>query len=301
MKSSRRAYGLFQLLVVLAVIAILIGLLLPAVQKTREAAGRMQSMNNLKQLGLAAHNYLDTTRAFPPGADASGFSGLTLMLPYIEQQALSQTIDLKKTPDDRANAMARAIHIKTFEDPRDPIQQPDPASGPTSYQLVAGSKAALADNNGVLYRESKVRLQELTDGTSNTMMAINILKGDGGKGPQKVQRQHVRLDKDDLKGIKESAGVKEFEEGKKVVGTRGGSWLDGRFLQATTTITRPVDDARPDVDCGGDGGLAAPRTLGQGCNVLIADGSVRAVSRGVAFTTWQALATRNGAEVIPNF
>ena len=81
-------------------------------------------------------------------------------------------------------------------------------------------------------------------------------------------------------------------------GNRGSAWIDGRFLQATTTITREFNSTRPDVDCEGAGGLAAPRSLEKGTSVLFGDGSVRFVSSSVAFTTWQALATRAGGEVV---
>ncbi|MFO0929996.1 MAG: DUF1559 domain-containing protein [Gemmataceae bacterium] len=297
-RQPRSAFSLFELLVVIAIIAILIGLLLPAVQKVRQAAARTQSMNNLKQIGLAAHNYLDVNGAFPPGVDAKNLSGLSYLLPYVEQAAVYKLIDRTAGPEAAANAQARGVWIKVFLDPADPLP-PTAASGGTNYLLVAGSKPPLAKNDGIYYRASKLKITEITDGTSNTLMAIDAPRGDGNKVALSMHRQHIRLDKDALKGIKESAGVEDWKDGKNLAADRGGSWLDGRFLQATTTITRAPNDDRPDVDCGGDGGLAAPRNNRGGNVALLADGSVRFVNVRVSLTTWQALATRNGGEVNP--
>jgi prepilin-type processing-associated H-X9-DG protein len=122
-KDQRPGVTLMQLLVVIAIIAILIGLLLPAVQKVREAAARLQSANNLKQIGLALHNVLSTYEKVPPAAGKFGNKNETLffhILPYIEQDAVYR-------------AGLTNVAIKTYIAPSDVTQRPDGAGALTSY------------------------------------------------------------------------------------------------------------------------------------------------------------------------
>jgi prepilin-type processing-associated H-X9-DG protein len=294
----RRGFTLFQLLVVLAVLAILLGLLLPAVQKVREAAARVQSQNNLKQIAIAIHGYHDANGSMPPGIDAKQFSGLARLLPYIEQDAVYKKIDFDKEMTDKANNEARDVFIKTFLAPIDPVTFAKKGHGPTNYLLCAGSKASLEDNDGVFYPDSKVRFTDITDGTSNTLMAGETLKGDGVEKAVTVRRQHVRLKKAALKDINDDSGVAEWKDGKSIAADRGASWMDGRFLQGTFAANRSINDTKPDVDCGGAGGLSGLRTLLTTTNVAFCDGSVHALSSSVKLDVLKALATRAGGEVI---
>ena len=104
----RPAFTLIELLVVIAIIAVLIGLLLPAVQKVREAATRTQCQNNLKQLGLAAHNYHDANGALPPARIDDGATWAVFVLPYIEQDNLHRLFDYLKPWPDQSQAFLTA-------------------------------------------------------------------------------------------------------------------------------------------------------------------------------------------------
>jgi type II secretory pathway pseudopilin PulG len=291
MKRARRSgFTLFQLLIVLAVLAILLGLLLPAVAKVRQAAARAQSSNNLKQLGLACHNYASSERnMFPSGIDANGFSAITKLLPYVEQDQVYKAIDLNKPFDDKANADARKTQVQVLQSPLDEVKVVKDGWGATSY--VFNDLAFPARANAVLPGS-------FTDGTSNTIMTAETLKGDGGTKAVTVKRQHVLLDKDALKDIKDDAGVKFFKDNKHVAGDRCASWMDGHFLQTTFNGRLRPNDERPDVSCAGEGGVSAIRSALPIVTVGMCDGSVRSVSQSISEATWRAAITPAGGEVL---
>ena len=295
----RSAFTMFDLLVVIAIIAFLLALLLPAVQKVRESAARVKSANNLKQIALACHNYHDSNASFPPGNDGKNFSAAARLLPYLEQDALYKQINFDKPMDDKANADARRIRLAVFLDPQDPLETVKEDLGPTNYLFNAGSKPALEDNDGVFFQDSKIRLTDIADGTSNTVMIGETLKGDGQTKAVTVERQYVALnDKGALKKLKDDSGVKEWKAGKHIAGDRCASWMDGRFLQGTFTATRKLNDPRPDVSAeGATGGLCALRSLSGGINAAFCDGSVHFIRATVTPKVWKALNTRNGGEV----
>ena len=147
--------------------------------------------------------------------------------------------------------------------------------------MLAPSRKAQTSFNGLFYQNSKIALiKDIPDGTSNTMMAVETLRGDGAVKATTVKRQHVLLKKDDLKGIKDDAGIKDWKDNKNIAADRGSSWMDGRFLQSTFTGTRVYNDDKPDVNCAGFGGLSGLRGDEDDALILMADGSVRTIWKG---------------------
>lgn len=185
--SRTRGFTLVELLVVIAIIGILIALLLPAVQAAREAARRSQCSNNLKQIGLALHNYHDTFKIFPPGsladttsADGTGahaMSGWILILPFMEAGAIHDLWDFNYNYDHANNAAGRRTPVDGLFCPSRP--RPEKASSTVAYGDYAWSNGTGHINTtvsnkywrGMFALNSVCRFRDITDGTSNTIAA----------------------------------------------------------------------------------------------------------------------------------
>ncbi|MBI1314683.1 DUF1559 domain-containing protein [bacterium] len=199
--SRRTGFTLIELLVVIAIIAILVALVLPAVQAAREAARRAQCRNNLKQLGLAMHNYADMAGTFPPGrivyvspsddrtpagntsattGKGDCFSAFAQMLPQLDLNTIYDQIDFNSGPDTPANNNVSIEQPAVFLCPSDSgvksLAQGTGFTGVTNYVLNTGSTRSVSPNNpsglpvtGVFYENSRVRPADVTDGTSQTI------------------------------------------------------------------------------------------------------------------------------------
>ncbi|HVS37041.1 MAG TPA: DUF1559 domain-containing protein [Gemmataceae bacterium] len=289
-KPTRSAFTLFQLLVVLGASVFGFSLFMPAIAKARADLKKAEQLNNLKQLGIATINYADTNAMLPPGVDDNNFSAASRILPFIEQGQVYQKINYTKPITDPANAEARKTVIATFLSPRDPLKKVRDDSGATNYLF---NDQLFSLNSQAKYPAS------IPDGTSNTILIGETLKGDGVEKATDMRRQYVLLTKDDLKGIKDDAGVSYWKDNKNIAGDRCGSWMDGRFLQGTFNGKLKLNDERPDVSCGGEGGVSTLRSLDDTIAVGMADASARFINaQKLSFATWSAALTPAGGEVL---
>jgi prepilin-type N-terminal cleavage/methylation domain-containing protein/prepilin-type processing-associated H-X9-DG protein len=213
-RAAGRGFTLIELLVVIAIIAVLIGLLLPAVQAAREAARRAQCVNNLKQVGLAVHNYIDGNGTMPIGAfwmqPASlgfqwrhAYSHYIGLLPFLEQGPIYNAFNFTQNIFDAANSTVCVVAIQTLWCPSDPkVMQQSFGLGYLPYNLPfrnssyggnigsllwypnarvgnatgmvpfdSNYNAIVAQTNGIFYYQSNTKLADITDGTSNTIMS----------------------------------------------------------------------------------------------------------------------------------
>jgi prepilin-type N-terminal cleavage/methylation domain-containing protein/prepilin-type processing-associated H-X9-DG protein len=308
---ARSGFTLIELLVVIAIIAILIGLLLPAVQKVRDAAARMSCQNNMKQLGLAYHNYaLSNKDSFAPSmiSDQTKPVGWGIfLLPYIEQDNLYKQYNFAapffySNPAAGINNQAVAnTPIKQYLCPAAPNRM-GPYSYtftfpgfpsfswqayPADYTPLAGVNSSLISYlglstsgiDGALQRDVPTPILMLQDGTSNTILLAEIA------GKNKL----YRAGKDTFQTLSGFYGG----EGGWADATSAGSSLYGSSSDGTVT------PGSCGINCSNDYGLYAFHT--SGANVLLADGSVRFLSASMDIRVLCGLVTRSGGETPGNF
>jgi prepilin-type N-terminal cleavage/methylation domain-containing protein/prepilin-type processing-associated H-X9-DG protein len=315
----RRAFTLIELLVVIAIISVLISLLLPAVQAAREAARRTQCINNLKQIGIALHNYHDTVGSFPPGYlsvrdpvtfdnDGPGWGWAAFLLNQMEQSPVYNSINFVLNIEVPANQTARMTTLGSFFCPTDAWRQDtftvvdssttgttagapicDVASSNYVGSVGSGDPSSLypyiidSDNgppgrdngNGLFFRNHSVKIAQITDGTSQTFA---------------VGERSQNLSRATWTGAVTNAAV-------PLVALQAEAGLDPEGGGALV-LSHTGEGHGPNSPSGLAHGDQYWSLHPGGANFLFTDGSVRFVKELVGFTIFQALATRQGGEIL---
>jgi prepilin-type N-terminal cleavage/methylation domain-containing protein/prepilin-type processing-associated H-X9-DG protein len=284
----RCAFTLIELLVVIAIIAVLIGLLLPAVQKIRAAAARTQCLNNLKQIGLAMHNYHDAYGRFPSANSPTFNSAFTLILPFIEQENIRSRYNVNLPPTVPPNDTLTRLPIAIYICPA-MLPPPGPEAAYTthysSYAVCVGSNDAWVPppDNGAIVRLNATsdptpvarptRLADIRDGTSTTFLV-------GEMGFQLADYL--------------------FRSGPFAGAPRGGntSWAWGYTSYSIGTTKVMMNSIDPTSASLLDRLQSFRSDHIGGCNFLFCDGSARYIVETISLSTYQALGTRRGREVI---
>ena len=293
---ARRGFTLIELLVVIAIIAILIALLLPAVQQAREAARRTQCRNNLKQIGLALHNYHDTHRVLPPGGVSSGnnLSWHVMILPMLDQGPLYNTVDFEtngyanfdyvlgnkrvtaflcpSTSQEKAsnNSDFFTTHYYGNMGPKGTNTTTGAAYTCTSSttstdECISGTPMGGFSTHGPLGRNSSTNFRDFSDGTSNTFAVgeISLLRTTGNSTAQHYRQWHRGVDWANATGVK-------------------------NVLHRINEVTYNTGDNFNDVSFGS--------SHEGGAHFLMGDGAVRFFSENVNVDVYKATASMNGGE-----
>jgi prepilin-type N-terminal cleavage/methylation domain-containing protein/prepilin-type processing-associated H-X9-DG protein len=323
MAPRRRLAGftLIELLVVIAIIGLLMALLLPAVQKVREAANKMVCQNNLKQWGIALHNYHNDYESFPPAYEKKvmpgyesvpakfyRWSALAQVLPYVEQQNIRNIIDTSIPLYDASgstvypkNQPGVAALIKLMVCPSDRFGRVDPRYGPCSYVTCVGSGANggnRAEADGVFFVDRHIRIGEIYDGTSHTALLSESLLGPGGPDvtdPNLVDRQlyYAKLSSGPITDGA-AAGASVFKADRCAI------WADGESTVYDHYYPPNPKGIWDVMASGGYSWRAARSRHPAGVNVLLGDGHVTSVPNDIDLTIWRGLSTRKGYEVVPD-
>lgn len=303
----RSGFTLIEILVVIAIIAILIALLVPAVQKVRDAAARATCQNNLKQIGVALHNYQDAHKAFPLGNwKPNSFSVHSQLLPYIEQDALYGQVDFSQAYNSATNLIPTAVPVQIFLCPTDPQNSAPAGFSGNNYVANYGTTILWSKNgsvaDGVFWHDTSTtgygcRITDIRDGTSNTAAFSERLKGDWSNTVVSPLTDLVNptgvnpVTPDDAMNFCRA----NFATSPQWYSNFGSKWIQGQ-QDVMYSSPAPPNDPACAYPQNSTQNMPASSAHTNGVNLLLCDGGVHSVSNNITVPTWRALATRDNGD-----
>ena len=319
MSRSRRGFTLIELLVVIAIIAILVALLLPAVQQVREAARKAQCHDHLHNIGVALHNYEGTYRSLPSGNSGGlAFEGISVhgrILPQLEQKPLYDTIDWNQPYSHVNNTTARNADVEIFRCPSDAEKMGHVAGGRNNYYYNQGvqilfsgrpsietaANATMPAADGVFFRDSSVRFRDITDGLSNTVLFSERKTGDGnaaiGSREDTLYPNIYANTPDEAYNICRVVNVSDLTKQWPAASVQnvGIPWLYAYHSSTIYWHTAPPNGLSCMYPPGRIMTTASSAHAG-GVNSLVGDGVVKFASENIDVNVWRGVGTRSGAE-----
>lgn len=330
---KRRALTLIEILVVLAIIGVLIGMLLPAVQRARESANYIKCRSQLRQIGLAIHNYEAQTGQLPGAGSATHQNSvLTTILPYLELDNLRQLIQhdqplfvpyyglivVNPTQAQAVGSIVRAFVCpsENFEPNFTDYHQVSMAGG--NYVANAGSGTGTNydfryPTDGVFWFGSKLRFKDIPDGISSTLFFSEALMGSGTDSytvsTSEMQRYYMDASCSTLLQLNQvgtapplTDEICSATEGMLYRGDRAASWIGGPGQRSLfNSYYLPNDHNKHDCGIGGVGRFKAASQHPGGVNMILGDCSVHFIKSHIELTTWRALSTRGDSEALGSY
>lgn len=309
MRTRSRAFTLIELLVVIAVIGLLAGLLVPAVQSSREAARRFTCVNSLRQMGLAMQNYASTHDSFPSGETYYGYSLHVSLLPGLEQTNLYDCINFDVVAPEAyfKNDTLRNLNFSTFWCPSDPMAGPTAPTarvwpGMTNYAGCMGDDRVPLVPDGLFGSGVFVKPRDVVDGLSNTVAMSEFLVG-RRDAPERL-RSYYDPDESgppfDLSTFQaQCGGLVSMTANLAMI--KGSMWMVGQRDQTLYNHVMPINTPTCSNRRGAPSAVSAATATSLhpgGVNSLFADGHVKFLREQLDVAVWRAMSTRNGGEVI---